>query len=484
MQSEFLADPEGPRQALGFVVLDRSGRTIGTCPDFRHFAGLSSEPWIGRPFAEWIRSIERPRWVERLASFSRGERVASFRIGFDRPGLPEMVRVRFVTGPAEAVVVHLSESVEQAESGWQRHLPYLRRLYAGFPVGVALLDAGGVVRWTNDLLARQGGRGWIGRPLSRCLPASGLGKHLARTLREGESWRLQAVELKSAPLGTWRHVDIMLSPVEGPDEGRVGALMMLEDATRMVEDDILLRHQREIQAEVDRLKGRFLSAASHELRTPLTLITGFAEFLEDGLGGSLSEAQSEYVRGIQTGARQMQHMIEELLDFSRLQDGSFALHPHPVDAGRILSEVVQALAARAEEAGTSLELESSQAWMVHADPDALARILHAMIGNALKFTGRGGRVAVRCWLADARLRIEVEDDGAGVDVAHARHVFERFYQADGGLTRLHGGAGLGLSMARALVEGHRGRMGLMAGHGAGVTFWFELPARSGPRHRL
>ena len=459
----------------GFVVLDAQGRWAGASPEWRPLLESLPAPGIGRPLVECLATGSRDLWVGRLLAHGRGDSVPPFEIVFaDWPGT--RFRANLAQVAAGQVVVHLLPLPDAEDARRTRVLAVLRDLYAYFPSGVILMDLDGVVLWVNGKVAGMGGRNWPGRSLARCLPGVGLGRLLARVARMATPARLRGLEIPAAGLGAIHNLDLMIHRVDHPEAAGFGLVAMVDDATARVREERRRVSEAAAHHRVERLKSDFLSSASHELRTPLTLITGFAEFLEDGLGGALSERQAEFVRGIQTGARQMQQMVDDLLDFSKLQDGTFQLRCHEIEVSRIVREVMASLAARGRDHEvrmvSRLEPGNVPAW---GDPEAVARILHALLGNALKFTPPGGAIEIRVVQEDRRLLIEVEDDGVGIAPEHLPHIFERFYQADPGLTRLHGGAGLGLAVARALVTGQRGRIGVRSHAGAGSCFWFTLP---------
>lgn len=461
----------------GFVVLDGLGRWIGACPSWRPLLERMPPPSGGRPFLEFLSPACRALWAGRWLLHRRGENVPAFEVTLEVAGSPRVL-VTLAEGGEHLVVARLKQVGSRQPSGQERLVSVMRSLYSRFPSGVVLMDLEGRVLWVNDSAGRMGGRAWVGAPFSRCLPGTGLGRVLGKVARTAEAGRMRGLDVKAAGLGPIRHVDMVLSRVDDACAIGMGLLAMIEDATNRVEDERERQRMVAEQTHVERLKNQFLSAASHELRTPLSLITGFAEFLEDGLGGELTPSQEEFVRGIQLGARQLQQMVDDLLDFSRLQDGTFTLEPQVIEVSRLLQQVVSSLASRAREASVHLAWhESDNLLPAYADPEAVARVVHALVGNALKFTPPGGHVEVRARLSDGRLLIEVEDDGIGIPAEHLPHVFERFYQADPGLTRLHGGAGLGLSVARGLVEGQRGRIGVKSQPGVGSRFWFTLPSR-------
>jgi signal transduction histidine kinase len=238
-----------------------------------------------------------------------------------------------------------------------------------------------------------------------------------------------------------------------------------------------LLEQNERLRELDLMKTNFVGTVSHELRTPLTAIRGYAELLEDGIGGALSDPQRAYVQKIVAGAGRLERLVDDLLDFARLEAGAFKLEAREVDLARLVAGLGQAFGPQARELQVELHVGTAPVAPLEADPGRIEQVLGNLLDNALKFTPAGGRVAVAVEEREAVVRIAVSDDGPGITPQHLPHVFERFYQVDASSTRRAGGTGLGLAISRALVEAHGGQIGVESEPGAGSCFWFTLPRR-------
>jgi PAS domain S-box-containing protein len=227
---------------------------------------------------------------------------------------------------------------------------------------------------------------------------------------------------------------------------------------------------------LDKLRSNFFGLVSHELRTPLSSIVGFAEFLEDGVAGDLNQEQLIFVSEIQAGARRLEALVDDLLDFARLEAGTFRLMPREADLGVKVREVLASFQPQAQQKGIELSCWLPEAPMiVCADHPRIGQVLINLVGNALKFTPEGGRVAVALDHEDDEIRVTISDTGIGIAPEHLARLFDKFFQVEPTSTRSHGGAGLGLSIAKALVEAHRGQIGLESVPGRGTTFWFTLP---------
>lgn len=256
---------------------------------------------------------------------------------------------------------------------------------------------------------------------------------------------------------------------------------------RKAAEESMRVHARELEQvnarlqELDRLKSSFVNLVSHELRTPLTSIRGYAEFLEDHIGGALTQEQEGFVGQIQEGAIRLQVLLDDLLDFARLDAGSFKLTLQETDLASQIRESVKSLRPQALEKGLNMEvLLSDEPLPLLGDPRRIGQILINLIGNALKFTPPGGRITVAARTTASEVRVEVRDNGPGIAQEHLSHLFERFFQVDTTDTRKAGGAGLGLSISKALVEAHGGKIGVETAPGKGSTFWFTLPRKPEP----
>ncbi|MBO9539763.1 AAA family ATPase [bacterium] len=245
---------------------------------------------------------------------------------------------------------------------------------------------------------------------------------------------------------------------------------------RVAERTASLQDAYEQLQALDRMKTNFLGLVSHELRTPLTSIQGYTELLEDGVAGEITAPQHEYVNQIKVGAAGLSRLVDDLLDFARMEAGSFKLAPERFDLVQKITATLESLAPMLREKGLRVETElPSEAAPISGDPGRIAQVLLNLLGNAIKFTPAEGRIVVTLRREEAEMLLEVRDSGIGIAADHLPKLFQSFYQADSSTTRQHGGAGLGLSIAKSIVDAHGGRIGVHSTPGKGSTFWFSLP---------
>ena len=243
------------------------------------------------------------------------------------------------------------------------------------------------------------------------------------------------------------------------------------DRARLYEAE---QHARSEAETANRLKDEFVSVVSHELRTPLNAMLGWTSMLQ---GGTLDAATSaRALQSIQDNATRQVRLVEELLDFSRLKSGRMTLDIEPIDLRAMLRDVVESIVPVAAANGLELDVPPVPDVRVRGDARRLEQVFLNLLANALKFTAKGGRVGIAARVLDESVEISVSDTGAGIDPEFLPHVFERFTQADHTSGRRYGGVGLGLSIARELVEAHKGRITAeSAGAGSGSTFVVTLP---------
>ncbi|MBV8860024.1 MAG: PAS domain S-box protein [Acidobacteria bacterium] len=234
------------------------------------------------------------------------------------------------------------------------------------------------------------------------------------------------------------------------------------------------RLYREAQ-ESSRLKDEFLATVSHELRTPLTAILGWAHMLRTGQFND--ESARRAFETVERNARAQAQLIDDLLDVSRIITGKLRIDVRPIDPNTFIEAAVEAVRPAAEAKGVRLQkVLDTGTVTVSGDPVRLQQVVWNLLSNAIKFTPRGGRVQVRLERVNSHVEVAVSDTGSGIPAEFLPHVFDRFRQADQKTTRQHGGMGLGLAIARHLVELHGGTVRAeSAGEGQGATFTVLLP---------
>ncbi len=223
-----------------------------------------------------------------------------------------------------------------------------------------------------------------------------------------------------------------------------------------------------------RVKTEFMNNVTHELRTPLNSVLGFTELLRDEVPGPLNAQQAAFAADILAAGRRLLALVEGILEMSRLD--MTALERAPVEIRAALEDRVAAQRKAAEARGVSMRLDvAADVGSAELDPKALRRMVDALLDNAIKSNREGGTVAVRAGRAGGALEIVVADTGIGIAREDLAKLFKPLTQLDAGLTRRHGGVGLGLALARRLAELHGGTIEVESEPGKGSTFTLRLP---------
>ena len=265
----------------------------------------------------------------------------------------------------------------------------------------------------------------------------------------------------------------LVSPADSSVEGRLSAL---EHQHRLALEVIAELRARDIS------KTEFLANISHDLRTPLTAIVTHAEILRDGILGELSERQQESIAGVINGGRQLLDMVGEILTYARGAADQLALQLDFCSIEEVILRVTalnESLVARKQ---LDLTVDVADGIPeVRIDREKIAHVLGNLLGNAIAFTPAGGRVWVKADCVGGadkpELVVEVGDTGIGIAPEHHDLVFREFAQVDASPSRAHHGTGLGLTIARKLVELHEGRIWVESALGGGSRFYFALPCR-------
>ena len=250
------------------------------------------------------------------------------------------------------------------------------------------------------------------------------------------------------------------------------------DMSDAAEKEKFLREKNEALMQADRLKSGFLASVSYELRTPLNSIIGFTQALEMEIAGPLQPKQREYIGDIHTASTDLMGTIDTLLDLSTIDAGLMELQVEEVDVAQVMEVVANRLAERLEQRDLTVHLDlASDATIVHADRRRLEQVLSNILANAIGFSPQGGRISMGARRTGGHMELWISDQGAGMEPEAARQAFERFASrpAPGGHGRPR--LGLGLPLARSLVELHGGEVELISRPGKGTTVICRFPLR-------
>jgi two-component system, NarL family, sensor histidine kinase BarA len=267
----------------------------------------------------------------------------------------------------------------------------------------------------------------------------------------------------------------------------------------LAERNASLREAYDQLKELDRLKSNFLATVSHELRTPLTSIIGYSEMLLSGLAGELNEEQRVFTNTINSKGELLLTLITNLLDQNKFERETATLNLRMIDPKAVISEVIETVLPEAIKKGVKVKTSCPEnLHYLNADPIRLKQILLNLVGNAVKFTSQDGLVSVSArsveltsqggipdelgvavmTASERGIEFEVRDTGIGISKENLRNIFDAFFRVDNSSTREYGGIGLGLSIAKKLVEAHGGTIRVESEINVGTAFFVVLPERA------
>ena len=347
--------------------------------------------------------------------------------------------------------------------------------------GLILVDRRGLVTYANpcaETMLGLASTDLAGQPLSKidsqlARRVSKPGPLLAELLPAAEAQtdgegpvRAVEFELPALPVPgesgktNIRTLQVRLFPIRDPGSAQLGRGLLLRDIT----------HEKEL----DRLKSQLLSTVSHELRTPLASIKGFATTLLRQDVAWDDSTRREFLAIIDQESDRLSELIGNLLDMARVEAGTLRVEPEPTRLRPIVEEVVRTFSVMTSQHHFQTEMPKRLP-RIMADPRRVRQVLRNLLENAVKYSPAGGPIIVTVEAHPDEVQIRVTDRGIGIQPDHLERIFDRFYQVDNASTRKVGGSGLGLSICKAIIEAHKGRIWVESEVGIGSSFYFTLP---------
>lgn len=283
----------------------------------------------------------------------------------------------------------------------------------------------------------------------------------------GGSVRQTGTQTREVDLERPEHMilDVRVDPVFDDHRTYLGSVATIRDVTA--------------EREAMRMKNEFVSTVSHELRTPLTSIKGYIDLILDGEAGEINDVQREFLSIVKENTDRLVELINDMLDISRIESGRIVLKVQPLDVRERIEGAVDTFQAILDQQGRTVHIDVPEDLpKVAGDPDRVGQVLINFISNAIKYSPEGGDVFIRASASDSMVRVEVTDQGIGIDPEDQSRLFTQFYRVDSSLTRQIGGTGLGLSIVKSIIELLGGNVGVTSEPGKGSTFWFTLPIAS------
>jgi two-component system phosphate regulon sensor histidine kinase PhoR len=326
--------------------------------------------------------------------------------------------------------------------------------------GVVVVDSAGTVLLANPAALT----------MLKVTEAQIVGRRLVEVLRDDQMHRLVAGCISA---GKPRRGDVeLLRPRRFLS---VAATPLEEDRSRQV---LLTLHDRTGLRQSETSHREFVSNVSHELRNPLASVKAMVETLEDGAIEEIGVAR-RFLERIRHDTDRMNHLVDDLLELSRLESGQLTLQRSAVDLGVLVAEVKASFEHRAADSKVGLDAPVPDGLpSVNADADRLRQVLINLVENALRFTRPHGSITISAVKQPGLIEVLVRDTGVGISAEHLPHLFERFYKVD--RSRRDGGTGLGLAIVKEIVEAHGGLVWADSKEGEGSTFGFTLPRLDQP----
>jgi PAS domain S-box-containing protein len=347
----------------------------------------------------------------------------------------------------------------------------------------ALDPTGRIISWNAGAERLKGYRAdeIIGQHFSTFYPpedlaASKPAMELEVAVRDGrmedEGWRVRKD-------GTLFWANVIITALRDDTGALVGFAKVTRDLTeRRKAEQQAIEDARELaEAEAsNRAKGQFLASISHELRTPLNAIGGYAELIEMGLGGSVTTQQRQYLTRIRTSQQHLLRIINDLLNYSRIEAGKLEYERRPVSLASVVESVTSMIRPQATDKGITLTREEASADVISiGDRLKIEQILLNLLSNAVKFTPSGGTVSLAWSNSGDHAIIAVRDTGPGIPADKVDEIFEPFVQLGRSLSSGHEGAGLGLAISRDLARAMNGDVTVASSPGEGSVFTLTLP---------
>jgi signal transduction histidine kinase/DNA-binding response OmpR family regulator len=348
------------------------------------------------------------------------------------------------------------------------------------PVGLCLLDGTDRILAANPafahILRQPEGTSALNTPLGEYLAGTGIAPAAlvpARPASPGKT-EIRTVEFTTPDLPERVILNVSATRLDTDEGPRL--LLLVEDVTEKVAMERDLRRVNEELAKANRTKSTFLSMVSHELRTPLSVVRGYLSLILEGKIGPDPDRVQDALRVADKRARHLQHLIEELLDLSRIESGHLSLKRERLDIRKHVIEVVDMFREEQERKKLAIEVNlPADLPPAFADHDKVHQIFTNFVSNAVKFTGEGGRIAITGRTAGHLLEFSITDTGIGIPADKQRRIFDKFYQVDSSDKRLYPGSGLGLAIVKMIVTASGGTIRVESEVEKGSTFTFTLP---------
>ncbi len=481
--------------ALGIVEADRDDRFTAVNERMCRVLGYDSEGLLGKTILDITVPAEHARTRELLDGLHSGrlERIDYEKRLLRRDGSSFWVHVTASALRDDAgrfaYSIGTFEDINERKIAEERVL-LLTHAIESAANSILLTDRGGRILWANSALTRLTGYG-SAEVLNQSpsmfksgLQPAGFYRDLWQTILKGSAWHGELVNRRKD--GSLYHEEMTVTPVRGSGEEITHFVAVKEDISERKRTEESLRtataHAERARAaaeEATRAKDRFLAVLSHELRTPLTPLLTAVQVMQrrTDLAPGMDASLDMMRRNVELEAR----LIDDLLDLTRIAQGKLVLERKPMALFSTVQAALDIARPEIEERSLRFSVQLEAGVIVNGDASRLQQVVWNLVSNAVKFTADGGLICVACRQMQDRAVIEVSDTGIGIEPENLGRIFDAFEQADPAVTRQFGGLGLGLAIAKRLVEAHEGTISAhSAGKNQGAVFRVSLPLGSEP----
>lgn len=467
------------------VIVNITGRIILANSQAENVFGYAADELIGEPVEILLPDRYRREHVVHRTRYFDKPRTRAMGAGLELYGLRksgEEFPVEISLSPLQTEEGNLVMSAIRNISDRREAEQKFRGLLESAPDAIVIVSQDGKIVLANSQAEKLFGYSrddFLGREIEMLIPERYRGRHPDHRDRFFADAHVRPMGLGLELHGLHRDgtefpVEISLSPLE-TEEGTLVSSAIRDITERKRFENALQEKNLELVA-ANRAKDQFLAGISHELRTPLNAIIGFTGTLLMKLPGPLTAEQEKQLSTVQSSARHLLDLINDLLDINKIEAGKMALQPEALPGRVVVEETVNSLRPAADEKGLELAVAADENLNVKADRRAFRQIVLNLINNAIKFTDEGGvRVVIRRspYGGSRMIEIRVEDSGIGIPADEQERLFEAFAQIDSRSQR--GGTGLGLYLSRKLAEAQGGSLEFTSEHGKGSTFSLRLP---------
>lgn len=365
----------------------------------------------------------------------------------------------------------IKDKVESEEIAWKKYEKTLtdkkktEAVIRSITEGLVMVDAAGRVVMMNPAAERLLGIS-KGSKIGKHILDNIKDEHLFSLAKGSSEAELKEIELVSKHDETKKILRASNAIIEDENGQTVGMVSVLNDITK--------------QKELDQLKSNFVANVSHELRTPLVAIEKSVSLIIDGTAGKLSESQERLLLIAERNLKRLTLLINDLLELSKLEEGKAHLRPEFASIEKIVNEVIESLQTWANTKSIKIEKDiAKDIPEIYIDPNRITQVLNNLIGNSIKFTPINGTITVRAETKKEggidEVEVSVQDNGVGISKKDLPKVFDKFYQAGERVATDISGTGIGLSIAKEIIDVHKGRIRAESEKGKGTKFIFTLP---------